>query len=59
MTIRANALRNIILPIGDLFFGQQMMKRLKFLEEAQYWPLDQIQVETSGLFTEFDKGCLS
>lgn len=32
-----NLLRNLILPVGDLVFGQRMMARLKFLEESQYW----------------------
>lgn len=30
-------LQNIILPTGDLLFGQRMMQRLRFLEKAQYW----------------------
>lgn len=30
-------LRNIILPIGDFAFGQNMIQRLKFLEKAQWW----------------------
>ncbi len=34
---RSWLLRNLILPIGDLAFGQKMMKRLRFLEEAQWW----------------------
>lgn len=35
-------LRNIALPLGDVFFQQRMMKRLKQLEQAQWWPLDRI-----------------
>ncbi len=30
-------LRNIILPAGDLVYGQKMIGRLNFLEEAQWW----------------------
>lgn len=35
-------LRNILLPIGDTAFGQRMMKRLRFLEEAQWWDADRL-----------------
>lgn len=42
MPIRTLILRNIILPMGDLAFGQRMMNRLKFLEKAQNWPQDEI-----------------
>jgi phenylacetate-CoA ligase len=35
-------LRNIILPIGDLVSGQRIMKRLRFLEEAQWWDVDRL-----------------
>lgn len=35
-------LRNVLLPIGDLVFGQRMIARLKFLEKAQYWTQKQI-----------------
>ncbi|HEY8187112.1 MAG TPA: hypothetical protein VIF64_13645 [Pyrinomonadaceae bacterium] len=34
---RSWLLRNVILPFGDLALGQRMMKRLRFLEEAQWW----------------------
>ncbi len=36
-------LRNIILPTGDLLFGQRMVQRLRFLEKAQYWDEGQIR----------------
>jgi len=42
MPLRRYLLRNILLPVGDYFFGQRLMARLKFLEEAQYWPRQQI-----------------
>ena len=35
-------LRNAIMPIGDFLFGQKMIARLKFLEEAQWWDKDRI-----------------
>ena len=35
-------LRNVILPIGDIAFGQRMMKRLRFLEQAQWWSLERL-----------------
>jgi phenylacetate-CoA ligase len=41
-SIKTSLLRNLIVPFGDLLFGQRMMQRIKFLEEAQYWPLEKI-----------------
>lgn len=38
LPLKTEILRNIILPIGDLVLGQRMIDRLKFLEQAQYWP---------------------
>ena len=40
--MRTKLLRNLILPLGDRLFGQNMMARLKFLESAQYWPREKI-----------------
>ncbi len=37
MTLKSKLLKNLILPTGDMLFGQRMMKRLKFLEKTQYW----------------------
>jgi phenylacetate-CoA ligase len=38
-------LRRVVLPLGDRFFGQRMMRRLRFLEEAQWWDPDRIEKE--------------
>lgn len=38
-------LRNVVLPAGDRVFGQRMMKRLRFLEEAQWWDPERIEAE--------------
>ncbi len=38
-------LRNIMLPLGDLAFGQRMLARLKFLEQAQWWDRDRLHAE--------------
>src|SRR5260370_23525008 len=35
-------LRNIILPTGDLALGHRMIKRLRLLEEAQWWDSDRL-----------------
>lgn len=35
-------LKHLILPLGDLMYGQQMMKRLAFLQDAQWWSRDKI-----------------
>jgi phenylacetate-CoA ligase len=36
-------LRRVILPIGDRAFGRRMMRRLRFLEEAQWWDLERLR----------------
>lgn len=41
-------LRKVLLPLGDAAFGQRMVKRLRFLEEAQWW-------EPERLFAERDR----
>ena len=35
-------LKNVFLPSGDVIFGQHMIRRLKFLEKAQWWSRDDI-----------------
>lgn len=41
-------LRNVILPTGGLFFGQRMMRRLRFLEKAQYFPLEELNHQSDS-----------
>lgn len=45
LSIKSSFLRDFLLPAGDLLFGQQMIKRLEFLEEAQFWPPERIAAE--------------
>lgn len=42
MKIPTSVFRQIILPIGDFLFGQQMISRLKFLEKAQWWSREHV-----------------
>jgi phenylacetate-CoA ligase len=35
-------LRHLILPVGGLAFGQNLMKRLQFLEAAQWWDRERL-----------------
>lgn len=35
-------LENIILPVGDLYFKQNLMKRIKFIRNAQWWSREKI-----------------
>jgi phenylacetate-CoA ligase len=37
MSIRERLLRNAVLPLGDMAFGQRMISRLNYLEAAQWW----------------------
>lgn len=41
----SQVLGNWILPAGDYLFGQQMIKRLRYLEEAQWWDRERILKE--------------
>jgi len=45
MTAYANFLERALLPLGDKVMGQQMMARLRFLRQAQWWGLDQLEEE--------------
>jgi phenylacetate-CoA ligase len=47
--IWGSLLRNVLLPCGDLVFGQPMMHRLRFLEEAQWWDPGRIRNERNRL----------
>ena len=38
----SSLLRHAVLPAGDRVFGQRMMRRLRFLEEAQWWPRERV-----------------
>src|SRR5262245_21122678 len=38
----SHILGNLVLPAGDFVFGQQMIKRLRYLEEAQWWDRERI-----------------
>ena len=46
---RAWLLRHAILPAGDLLFGQRMMRRLRFLEEAQWWEPERLHAHRDQL----------
>ena len=37
-------LRNVVLPAGDLAFGQSMIPRLRFLEQAQWWDREKLHL---------------
>jgi phenylacetate-CoA ligase len=36
-------LKNAVLPLGDLAFGQRMMRRFRFLEQAQWWDVERLR----------------
>lgn len=38
-------LKNLVFPIGDRWLGQPMMRRLRFLEQAQWWPIERLLEE--------------
>jgi phenylacetate-CoA ligase len=39
------ALKQVLLPAGDLLVGQPMMRHLKLIEQAQWWSREQIEAE--------------
>ncbi len=47
MTIYTNLLRDYLLPVGDFFFDQRMIQRLKYLEKKQFLTSKQIVSEQS------------
>ena len=52
MNLRTLFLKNFLLPIGDLVFGQKMISRLKYLEKAQFWAPGQIQEQQDAQLQE-------
>jgi len=40
--LRGRCVRHLVLPAGDLIWKQGLARRLKFLEEAQWWPKKRI-----------------
>ncbi len=47
MNSYTNLLRDCLLPVGDLFFGQRMIQRLKYLEKNQFLTSQQIASQQS------------
>jgi phenylacetate-CoA ligase len=45
-------LRNLVLPFGDAAFRQGMMRRLRFLEAAQWWDADRLYPHRDRLLRE-------
>lgn len=45
-------LSHALLPAGDLAFGQRMIRRLRFLQAAQYWPLHRLHAERDRLLRQ-------
>ena len=49
--LRSSFLKEILLPFGDILFGQKMISRLKFLEKVQYWPYEKL-IEKQNLYLQ-------
>ena len=45
-------LREAVLPLGDLAFGQRMMSRLRYLETAQWWDRAKILSQRNRLLSD-------
>jgi phenylacetate-coenzyme A ligase PaaK-like adenylate-forming protein len=45
-------LRSILLPAGDIVFGQSMMRRLRFLEKMQWWNRERLEPLRNDLLRE-------
>jgi len=50
--LRGWALRNVILPVTDAAMAHPMVRRLRFLEEAQWWDPDRIAAMRNNLLAE-------
>jgi Coenzyme F390 synthetase len=48
-------LRNAIIPAGDAAFGQRLMTRLRFLEQAQWWEPNRLDVYRSHVLNRLIK----
>src|SRR5689334_2579493 len=45
-------LKSVVLPAADRVYGHPMMRRLRFLEEAQWWPPERVVGERNRLLRE-------
>lgn len=45
------------MPVGDRLFGQRMMQRLAFLEQAQWWDRERLYEERDALLRELVRTC--
>lgn len=45
----SSLLKNFMMPLGDYLCGQKMIKRLGFLERAQWWDFGRLEVERNKL----------
>lgn len=50
-------LRRFVLPAGDRLFGQKMMRRLAFLERAQWWDKERLYEERDLLLRRLIRAC--
>ncbi len=46
------AVQRLVLPAGDVLFGQKMLQRLRFLRQAQWWDRDRLHAERDRLLRE-------
>jgi phenylacetate-CoA ligase len=45
-------LRRVLLPLGDYALGQRMIRRLAYLETAQWWDREQITAQRDALLSQ-------
>lgn len=50
-------LRNVLLPLGDMVLHQGLMKRLRFLEDAQWWDAAAIRAYRERQLTSLMRVC--
>ena len=59
LNLYSRLLRDVALPAGDVFFGQQMMQRLRHLENAQWWDRERLHAERDRLLAKVIHGAYS
>jgi phenylacetate-CoA ligase len=55
--MRSWTLRNLLIPAGDLYFGQRLMSRLRLLEKAQWWKTSRLEAYRAACITKLIATC--
>jgi phenylacetate-CoA ligase len=51
-SVRSALMKHVLMPAADAAYGHPMMRRLRFLEQAQWWPAERVIAERNRLLRE-------